>query len=323
MTELTIIHNTTGTGAELVTIDNTVTDAAKQLIAAQFAGNTKTAYVYDFNNFVQFCKITGAQALPATPETVANYIAHLKKEGKAVATVLRAMAAINKAYKLAGLQTPVTGAASAALEGMKRTTGTAQKQAQAIRTNDITAAVKSIDTGTARGKRDKAILLVGFVGCFRRSELAALKVADVTFTDKGADIRIKRSKTDQTGKGNTKAIPYGSNPATCPVRSLKAWLKVTGSTGAAPLFCTITKGDKLDRSSHIAGKTVERIIKQYFGSDFSGHSLRVGFVVTARENGADMAAIQTAGSWKSSAMPYHYSKQSDKWNNAAAFKLGL
>ena len=320
MTELTIYQNT---GAELVSIDSSTTDAAKKLISAQFSGNTKTAYVYDFNNFKNFCKLSGAQVIPATPATVANYIAHLQNEGKAVATVLRAMAAITKAHKVNGLPSPLTGEAAAALEGMKRTTGTAQKQAQAIRTDAMAAALKAIDTTTARGKRDKAILLVGFAGCFRRSELAALTVADVTISDNGADIRIKRSKTDQTGAGDTKAIPYGNNPATCPVRSLQAWLKVYKATGAAPLFCTITKGDKLDRSSHIAGKTVERIIKQYFGNDFSGHSLRVGFVVTARENGADMAAIQTAGSWKSSAMPYHYSKQSDKWNNAAAFKLGL
>lgn len=320
MTALTVIQHT---GAELATIDSTITDKAKQLIAAQFAGNTKTAYVYDFNNFAAFCESCGANVLPAAPATVANYIAHLQSEGKAVATVLRAMAAITKAHKVNGLQSPVIGEAAAALEGMKRTNGTAQKQAQAIRTGGMATAVQSIDTGTARGLRDKAILLVGFAGCFRRSELAALTVADVIFSDKGADIRIKRSKTDQKGAGDTKAIPYGSNPATCPVRSLQAWLNVYQATGEAPLFCTITKGDKLDRSSHIAGKTVERIVKQYFGTDFSGHSLRVGFVVTARENGADMAAIQTAGSWKSSAMPYHYSKQSDKWNGAAAFKLGL
>ena len=152
MTALTVIQHS---GAELATIDSTVNEAAKLLIAAQFAGNTKTAYVYDFNNFVQFCEMTGAQALPATPATVANYIAHLQSEGKAVATVLRAMAAINKAYKINGLPSPITGEAAAALEGMKRVNGTAQKQAQAIRTGGMAAAVKGIDTTTARGLRDK------------------------------------------------------------------------------------------------------------------------------------------------------------------------
>lgn len=320
MKALTTIHTT---GAELSTIDTTTTGAAQQLIAAHVSGNTKTAYRRQWQEFVNYCQLTGAQALPATPATVANYIAHLQGIGRKVSTVLQAVAAISKAHKLAEQQTPFTGAALAAMEGMKRTTGTAQKQAKAARTADIAQAVKKIDTTTKRGKRDQAILLIGFTGCFRRSELAALLVSDVTFTDKGADIRIQRSKTDQTGAGNTKAIPYGSNPATCPIRSLQAWLKVYNGTGAAPLFCTITKGDKVCPQSHIAGKTVERIIKQYIGADFSGHSLRVGFVVTARENGADMAAIQDAGSWKSSAMPYHYSKQSDKWNNAAAYKLGL
>jgi len=274
MTALTIIQNT---GAELANIDSTANEAARQLIAAQFAVNTKTAYRHDFNQFAAFCKSCGANALPAEPATVANYIAQLQSEGKAVATVLRAMAAITKAHKLNGLQSPVISEAAAAMEGMKRTNGTAQKQAQAIRTDGIAQAVKQIDINTLRGLRDKAVLLLGFAGCFRRSEIAALTVADVTFNNKGADIRIKRSKTDQTGAGDFKAIPYGSNPATCPVRSLQAWLNVYQATGEAPLFCTITKGDKLDRSSGIVGKTVERIVKQYFGSDYSGHSLRVGF----------------------------------------------
>lgn len=320
MAELTIYKNT---GAGLVSIDSTISKTARKLIEAQYAANTKKAYIYDYNKFEKFCNLSGAQVLPATPATVANYIAHLQNEGKSVATVLRAIAAITKLHKVNGMQSPFTGEAAATLEGMKRTTGTAQKQAPAIRTDAMAAALNGIDTTTARGKRDKAILLVGFSGCFRRSELAALTVADINFTDKGAVIRIKRSKTDQTGAGDTKAIPFGRITSTCPIYSLQEWLNVYKETDAAPLFCSITKGDRVVRSSYITGKTVARVVKQYFGSSFSGHSLRVGFVVTARENGADMADIQTAGNWKTSAMPYHYSKQSDKWNNAAAFKLGL
>lgn len=298
-----------------------LTPESAALFAAQFAGNTMRAYKSDLKAFADFCNTKGVSSFPTSPQTLADYLSALHLAGKKVATIERAAAAISKLHKLGNHATPLTGEALGVMAGIKRLQGVAPKQAKALRGTEITNALLNYDTSTLRGLRDKTALLLTFAGCFRRGEVAELKVSDICFTERGAEVLLKRSKTDQTGEGIVKVIPFAQNTKMCAATYLKEWLKKSGVT--TYVFCSITKGDKLHHAQKIAGDTIYRLVKSVFGSDYSGHSLRVGFAVTAKEGGAAIDDIETAGGWKSSAMPKRYTKQVDAWARAASYKLGL
>jgi hypothetical protein len=147
-----------------------------------------------------------------------------------------------------------------------------------------------------QGIRDRAILLIGFAGAFRRSELASLTVDDIQFTNDGLVITLRRSKTDQEGEGYIKGIPYGSAPATCPVRALRAWLDASGSTTGS-LFRSVWKGGRRLRPSALDDRAIAEVVKRaaqaagYDATRFSGHSLRAGLVTTAAAAGVDERTI--------------------------------
>ena len=233
------------------------------------------------------------------------------------ATLNRLLATIGAASKSAGFDTPVNKAVRLIVSGYSKTltnnTPYEQKQAAALKNYEI---VKAIYTGTFgdcnnRCTRDKAIVLVGFAACLRRNEIAQLKFADLNFkTEKrpGVLIKIKNAKT-----GNyIKFIPKGNDPDTCPVVALQKWIAKGQITKDDFLFPTIIKGDKIDKAQHIAGQTVQRILQKYFNEKdktYTGHSLRVGFAVSAKIKGASINDIQIAGAWKSATMVNRYAEQ--------------
>src|ERR1035438_5250645 len=116
------------------------------------------------------------------------------------------------------------------LKGIRRTMGTAAVQKAAALTDDIRAMVSVTDVGMI-GARDRAMILLGFAGAFRRSELVALDIEDCTFGKDGLTVTLRRSKTDQDGVGRKIGIPYGSNPETCPVRTVQGWMEEGGRSG--------------------------------------------------------------------------------------------
>ena len=159
--------------------------------------------------------------MPAAAEAVAAYIAecvsHLKP-----GSIQRRLNAIAEAHKAAGLESPTHAAiVRNTLKGIRRTVGTAPAQKAAALTNDIRAIVDATDAGLI-GARDRALILLGFAGAFRRSELVRLDVGDCAFGKDGLTVTLRPSKIDQTGEGRKIGIPYGSNPETCPVRTVQA-----------------------------------------------------------------------------------------------------
>jgi site-specific recombinase XerC len=174
--------------------------------------------------------------------------------------------------------------------------------------------------------RDRALLLFGFAGALRRSELVAIDVEDVSEDDAGLLIVLRRSKGDQEGEGAIRGLPYGSRPATCPVRAWRAWLEASGITSGAA-FRAVSKHEHMspkrlsDRA--IADMVKRRATQAGVAGDFAGHSLRAGFATEAYAHGTPELAIMRHGRWRSAAVMRGYVEEGGVWNDNAAQRLGL
>jgi site-specific recombinase XerD len=295
-TDLTIVSD----GANLPATLGVDFAAAVDLAKAEKALSTRKAYGTDFRLFKVYCDAKGVSALPASPETVAAYIAAEAQTAKP-STIGRRVAAIRYAHKLAGVETPTDAeGVKATMRGIRRTFGGARnKKAPAVAAK-MHSMVATAPEGLA-GLRDRALLLLGFAGAFRRSELVALDVADLEENETGLLVTIRGSKTDQERQGATIAIARGD--IACPVKALREWLDAAGIE-AGPLFRPINKAGTV-RASRLTCRSVANIVKAYAGragfdaSMFSGHSLRAGFLTSAAGKGASIFKMMDVSRHKS------------------------
>jgi integrase len=241
----------------------------------------------------------------------------------------RRLTAITKAHQIAGHPSPATmqqPAVSETLKGIRRTLGTAQRTKAPLLTADVRRMLEALPDNLL-GCRDRALLLLGFAGGFRRSELAALDVEDVLKNDDGLVVKLRRSKTDPEGKGRDVGIPYGSNPSTCPVRTLQAWKNAAGIAEGA-LFRGV------DRHGHVGPARLHKdsvglIVKraaEAAGLDpdlYAGHSLRAGLATQSYLNGAGELAIMRQTGHRSLAMVRRYIRDGSLFRDNAGGKLGL
>lgn len=301
------------------------TAAAVGYVEASRAESTRRAYRTDFTRFAGWCDAHGAPCLPAAPEAVALYLADRAQDGARPSTVARALAAIAEAHRAAGLPSPREAAAvRAVMGGIRRTHGTAPRQARPLSLEQLRAI---LPTGDGRAElRDRALLLLGFAGAFRRSELVALDVSDLDLDPEGLRVRIRRSKTDQEGRGTIKGIPYGHHTDTCPVRAVQAWMAAAGIRDGA-LFRSVRVGgavggrlsahavaEVLKRRAAVAGLDVERL---------SGHSLRAGFATEAARRGRTEHEIMRQTGHRSAAVLRGYIRRASVWDGNAAEGIGL
>lgn len=278
--------------AQLVPLD--LVEAARSFAAASKAPRTRKAYRAAWDAFVGWCEAQGLRALPAAPRTVAAFLAARAKEGRRVSTLEQSLAAISQAHQAASVPSPRAAAeVREVMRGIRRTLGVAPVQKAPILVDDLRRMVALLPD-TLQGLRDRAMLLVGFAGAFRRSELVGLDVADVVFTVEGLEVNLRRSKTDQEGQGRKLGIPYGSTVETCPARSLKRWLE-TARIAEGPLFRAIC-GTTV-RANRLSDKAVARLVKRAVAATgqnpnaFSGHSLRAGFATSAARAGRSERSI--------------------------------
>jgi site-specific recombinase XerD len=243
-----------------------------------------------FDAFGKWCEARNLSALPATPSTLAAFIATEAKRGIKVSSLERRLCGIRYAHLLAGHSPPnQSEAVRATLRGVRRTIGRAAKRKEPITANRIRAMVKHIPNNIF-GLRDRALLLLGFSGAFRRSELVALDVSDFKETPAGLQVHIRRSKTDQEQYGQFIGISQGSSD--CPIKALKAWLTASGIT-RGPVFRSISKGGRVS-DRRLTDRMVAEIVKLYaskIGLDsrsVSAHSLRAGFLTSAAQRGASI-----------------------------------
>lgn len=186
--------------------------------------------------------------------------------------------------------------------------------------------IDALPTGLT-GQRDRALLLLGFAGGFRRAELVALLCSSLKFVPEGLEVFIERSKTDQEQQGHLKMIAYGSDPATCPVRSVKDWIELSGLV-AGPVFRPINRYERIGAKA-LTAHAVATIVKRTAAAaglsvpELSGHSLRAGFVTQAYEGGADISSIMDQTGHTEVATAFEYVRRKDKWKKPASSKLGL
>ncbi|MFZ6765034.1 site-specific integrase [Pseudoroseomonas sp. WGS1072] len=265
--------------------------ATEEYRQLSFAPATQRAYSADWKDFLAFCTAMGFVALPATPKTVAAYLVTSAKT-KSPATVRRRLAAIRLAHRLAHQPTPTDAAeVQMALKGTRRRHGRPVQPAAAIRLTELRRLLSTCRED-ATGRRDRALLLLGFAGALRRSELVALDVTDLTHTTDGLRLRIRRSKTDTAAEGVELGIPRGRNPLTCPVRAVEAWLS-TLKHRTGPLFRAVHQTGAIGRE-RLHADSVRFILQAHArkaGLPVTGpkritaHGLRAGFITEAYDRG--------------------------------------
>ena len=282
------------------------------------AKNTLRAYQADFRDFSIFCTKNGFNSIPTEPKILSLYLTHLSATSK-FSTLKRRIASISVVHKMKGhyLDTkhPIV---MENLHGIRRAKGTKQLGKKPILINDLKSIINAIDEFNKIEKkklRDKAILLVGFSGGFRRSELVEIEYDDVEFVSEGVKIFIKRSKTDQSGEGMIKAIPYFENKNFCPVVNLKKWIDYS-----------VIKSGKI---FNISDKSVALIIKKYASlsgldpNKYGGHSLRSGFATSTAESGAEERNIMAMTGHKTTQMVRRYIKDANLFKNNALNKIKI
>jgi integrase len=250
---------------------------------------------------------------------VASYLAEWA-ERLAVASLARRVASISRAHTSQGLKSPTrSDLVTGTLKGIRRTYGVAQYQVTPILKEDLIAMVSDL-SGT-KGIRDRALLLLGFAGAFRRSELVSLDVEDLEFVDRGLFVTLRRSKTDQESAGRKLAIPFARGPM-CPVRATKAWLEYAGITEGA-IFRVLSRHDGVS-DTRLSSNAVAAVVKQrarQIGLDptkYSGHSLRAGLITSAARLGVSVWKIKAQSGHRSEAMVSRYVRDEDLFNNNAA-----
>ena len=312
-----------GEGAELVPPS---LERARAFARLSKAENTLRGYRADWRDFCGWCERNAQRPLPALPETVAAYIAACAERLK-VGSIQRRLNAIAEAHKATGLDSPTAaGIVRNTLKGIKRTLGTAAVQKAPALTADIRAMVEVTDAGLI-GARDRAIVLLGFAGAFRRAEIVGLDVADLAFGRDGLTVTLRRSKTDQEGQSRNVGIPYGSNPETCPVRTVQAWIQQAALT-EGPVFRSLNRHGRL-LPGRLSPVDVARVVKKLArraGLDpakYAGHSLRAGHATSAAASGASERSIMNQTGHRSVQMVRRYIREGSLFRENSAGKLGL
>jgi site-specific recombinase XerD len=304
-----------------------LTAKSKKRMQKSKAENTLRAYEADWLDFYEWCSYCKLQALPAESETVVNYINDLADNAKAN-TVSRRISAISENHKAAGFEddNPCRGGlVRNALDAIKREKGTIQRGKSPLLLEDLQDIAPYFDVYDITGIRDKALILTGFMGAFRRSELVKIDVEDLTFAREGVIILVHQSKGDQEGQGEYVAIPYNSNSSVCAVVALRHWVNAAQLT-SGPLFRPINQYKQL-RDSRLSDKSVALIVKKYAAlagrnaAEFAGHSLRRGFATSAAQHDVDERTIMKQTRHKSEKMVRRYIEQGNLFKNNALNKM--
>ena len=294
------------------------------------SNNTLRAYKSDFKDFATFCVKHGLNSLPTDAKTLSIYLTHLSKNSK-ISTLRRRLVSISMVHKLKGhyLDTkhPII---VENLMGIRRVKGSIQKGKKPLLINHLKVIIKVINEqkiDEIKKLRDKSIILIGFGGGFRRSELISIDHEDLEFVPEGLKINIKRSKTDQFGEGMIKGLPYFNNEIYCPIVNLKKWIEAS-QIKSGPIFRRFSKGLTLT-NKRLTDQTVVLLIKEYLklagieNTNFAGHSLRSGFATVAAESGADERSIMAMTGHKSTQMVRRYIKEANLFKNNALNKVKI
>ena len=306
-------------------------EAVRAFAAADRADNTRRAYAADWRDFSTWCSLQGEEQLPASPSTLAKYLAAKAGELR-VSTLARRLAAVRSVHRAHDLAAPDSADLRRTWSGIKRRLGRPPRKKKPLLTEQLLRLVAQTES-SPRGARDRAVLLVGLASALRRSELAALELdgpnagpVQLVFVEEGVEIHLERSKGDQEGRGRIVPIPWGSTDL-CPVSALMDWIAQSLiSTGA--VFRPIDRWGQVGASA-ITPKTVATIVKTYCkaaGLDprlFAGHSLRSGHITQAIMAGVPADVVQRQSGHKRLETMLGYVQIADRFKHTSARGLGL
>lgn len=289
------------------------TQSAANYARAEKAEGTRRAYRSDFEIFRAWCRGRSVGALPTTPEAVATFLAHEADRKIRPSTIGRRLAAIRYAHKLAGLPLPTDDErVRATMRGIRRVVGLSSIKKGAATADRVISMAPAPDECLAN-LRDRALLLVGFAGAFRRSELMALNCEDIDEVAEGLRITIRRSKTDQESKGAQIGIPRGT--VACPVAAMRAWLDAACIV-SGPVFRPIAKGGHV-QNTRLSDRSIADIVKRRAAEagldarQFSAHSLRSGFLTSAAGRGASIFRMADQSRHRSLDTVRHYVRNAE------------
>lgn len=290
------------------------------------AENTLRAYRSDWKDFESWCHDRNFAACPASPQTVALYLTALSRTHK-VSTLTRRVSAISQAHQTAGCPSPTEDSpVRLVMAGIRRCLGTAAEAKRPVLVPDLQAMVTALPDNVL-GLRDRALLLIGFSGAFRRSELVGLDWEDLAETIDGLVITIRRSKTDQEGEGRKIAIPRGREESTCPLRALFLWRTAAGIE-SGPVFLRVNRHGQI-LPKRLSAEAVAIVVKRWAGrigyreGEFAGHSLRSGLATAAAIAGKSERAIMNQTGHRSTATVRRYIRDGNLFRDNAAEGLGL
>jgi site-specific recombinase XerD len=305
-------------------------EATLENLKSSKAKNTLRAYKSDFKDFEVFCVRHGLSSLPTEPKIISLYLTYLSKTSK-VSTLRRRLVSISMVHKLKGhyLDTkhPII---VENLMGIRRVKGSIQRGKKPILINHLKLIINSINekhSNETKKLRDKAIILIGFGGGFRRTELISIDYEDLEFVPEGLKIIVRKSKTDQFGEGMIKGLPYFNDKNYCPVINLRKWLE-NSNIKSGPIFRRFSKGSNLT-NNRLTDQSIVLLIKEYLtlagidSKNFSGHSLRSGFATVAADSGADERSIMAMTGHKTTQMVRRYIREANLFKNNALNKIKL
>jgi site-specific recombinase XerD len=296
-----------------------ISDRAREYIGAARAPNTVRAYRAAWRDFERFCESRGERARPARVATIIEYLTALADAGARVSTIQTRLAAIAAAHSGNGNNPARDDAVRVVMQGIRRKLGCAPNQKAPITRRELLKMLATCGNDLV-GKRDRALLLLGFAGAFRRSELAALNVEDVRFGADDAVIVLRRSKTDQEGHGAVKRVPMLDDAAICPVRALREWLDAAHIESGAVFRRVDRWGHAHERLTDRAIAIIVKRAAMAAGLDarqFAGHSLRAGFVTQAVADGTPEWAIAEVTGHKSRQVLQRYIRDAGRGQLAA------
>lgn len=296
-----------------------IADAARTYDRASRAPNTQRMYRVGWASFEAWTEAQSLVSLPAAPETVRLYVAALGLQGRASKTIALYLTAISQAHQLAGYSSPTASeTVRTTLKGLRRTITGTTREAKPLTWDLVRRIVRKMDASLL-ALRNRTILLLGVTGGFRRSELVALQVPDLSFDSRGLVVTVRRSKTDQEGRGRRVAIANHANPLLCPVQSLQTWLELA-EIKRGPIFRSVSQWGAVGTSA-LGDRAISEVVKaavELIGLDptcYSGHSLRAGMATSAVRGGASDRGIMDQGRWGSRTMVDRYVRNGDPWRN--------
>ena len=298
-------------------------ESARAFALEQQSPATRRAYRADWRAFSCWCEARNVAPLPATPEVVATFLAAQAEAGVRASTISRRVAAIRYAHRLAGHEPP-TGSeiVRATLRGIRRRIGVAKKQKAPLTVERLLEVVQHAPDSFA-GLRDRALLLLGFAGAFRRSELAALLVEDLEEVEGGLRVTVRRAKTDQESSGQVVPVLRGSRA--CPVAALKTWFSAAEIENGS-VFRRVVKGGKVlakPLTPHSIGAVVKRYAAKagFDPTSFGGHSLRAGFLTSAAARGASILKLMDVSRHRSVDTLRGYVRRAEEFRDHAGAGL--